>query len=247
VVVLLAVPALVALATALSRRFGHAVGGVVAGLPLTSGPLSVSLALSHGSGFAARAASASLLGIAASTAACCAYGVVARRRRPLPAAAVALAVFAGIAAAGIVARPGLVAAGALAVAVSLATDTGLHRLAPAHAPRPTALGLLPRIAGALTVASAVTAVAHVSSAVVAGALTPLPVVVGTLAIHAHRDAGSGAAIDVVRGSARGAYGFAGFFVVAALLLGHVPLTVAYGAAVVTAVVVGGLGAAGSRA
>ena len=53
---LLLAPLLILLATLAGRRWGPAVGGWLAGLPLTSGPVSLILALEQGPEFAARAA-----------------------------------------------------------------------------------------------------------------------------------------------------------------------------------------------
>ena len=52
-------PLFIAAVTLAGRRWGPAVGGWLAGLPLTSGPVSVFLALEQGPGFAARASSRS--------------------------------------------------------------------------------------------------------------------------------------------------------------------------------------------
>ena len=49
-------PLLILLATLAGRRWGPGVGGWLAGLPLTSGPVSLILALEQGPEFAARAA-----------------------------------------------------------------------------------------------------------------------------------------------------------------------------------------------
>src|SRR5437016_7099204 len=49
-------PLFIAAVTLAGRRWGPAVGGWLAGLPLTSGPVSVFLALEQGPGFAVRAA-----------------------------------------------------------------------------------------------------------------------------------------------------------------------------------------------
>lgn len=56
-------PLLIAAASFAQRRWGGAVGGLIAGLPLTSAPVSVFLALEHGPAFAAHAATATMLGV----------------------------------------------------------------------------------------------------------------------------------------------------------------------------------------
>ena len=74
-------PLLIAVATiARARRWGPAVGGWLAGLPLTSGPqVSVFLAIEQGPRFAGEAAGGTLLGLPAVAAFCLVYAGGARR------------------------------------------------------------------------------------------------------------------------------------------------------------------------
>ena len=58
-------PMLLLAATLAVRRWGEAIGGLLVGMPLTSGPISVFLALEHGSAFAAQATAGSLVATAA--------------------------------------------------------------------------------------------------------------------------------------------------------------------------------------
>ncbi|EKM5824226.1 hypothetical protein PU342_004709, partial [Salmonella enterica] len=53
-------PVLMLLSTLASRKWGETVGGILVGLPLTSGPISLFLALEHGKEFAANATNGSL-------------------------------------------------------------------------------------------------------------------------------------------------------------------------------------------
>ena len=48
---LIAAPLLLALATLAARRWGTVLGGILIGLPLISGPISVFLAIENGAGF----------------------------------------------------------------------------------------------------------------------------------------------------------------------------------------------------
>ncbi len=216
-IALVVVPALVALATLVSRRFGHGVGGVMAGLPLTSGPLSLALAIEHGSRFAADAAVGSLVGIAASTAACVAYGLTARRGWRL-ATAVGLAAFAVGVTVGLTGPATLASAAIIAAGAALTAIIVLGRLRGAGPGARPQLALLPRVLSAFTVVVVVLLVARTAGAELAGALTPLPVVIGVLAVHAQREEGPDAAVDVLHGSQRGTFGFIVFFALAGTLL-----------------------------
>ncbi len=85
---LVVTPLIVIAASLAARRWGDAVAGWMVGLPLTSGPVSVFLALERGPEFAAQAANGSLAGVLAQAAFCFAYGIFARRG---PAASLAAA------------------------------------------------------------------------------------------------------------------------------------------------------------
>jgi len=91
-------PLLIAAASLAGRRWGPAVGGWFVGLPLTSGPIALFLALDHGAGFAAAAAVGSLTGALAEAAFCLAYAAVARAGWPraLAAATVTFAIAAAL-------------------------------------------------------------------------------------------------------------------------------------------------------
>lgn len=72
-------PLLIAAATLAARRWGPVVGGWLAGLPLTSGPISVFLAVEQGGGFASHAAVGSILGVVGAVVFCVTYALSAHR------------------------------------------------------------------------------------------------------------------------------------------------------------------------
>ena len=72
-------PLFIAGASLAQRKWGSAVAGLLAGLPLTSGPVSVFLALEQGRAFAVQSARGTLLGTVAMSAFCVAYARGARR------------------------------------------------------------------------------------------------------------------------------------------------------------------------
>src|SRR5688572_3770946 len=80
-------PALLGLATLAGRRFGERAAGWLAGLPLTSGPVSVFLALEQGPTFAAEAAAGTILGLVSVASFCAAYALAAARGGGWPACA----------------------------------------------------------------------------------------------------------------------------------------------------------------
>src|SRR5579862_5576796 len=76
---LILTPALIGAASLAGRRWGPSVSGWLVGLPLTSGPVSFFLALSHGTGFAAAAAVGTLTGTMSQVPFCLTYGWLGRR------------------------------------------------------------------------------------------------------------------------------------------------------------------------
>ncbi|NOT25148.1 MAG: hypothetical protein HOP16_03500, partial [Acidobacteria bacterium] len=76
---LLLVPGLVAVVTLAVRRWGPAVGGWLAGLPVVAGPVLVFYALEQGDAFAARAAHGTLTGLLATTVFVVTYATVSKR------------------------------------------------------------------------------------------------------------------------------------------------------------------------
>src|SRR5438093_1428203 len=72
-------PGLIAAATLVGRRWGPGVSGAVTGLPLTSLPVSVFLAVEQGPAFAARAALGTLLGLIGQATLCVAASWAGRR------------------------------------------------------------------------------------------------------------------------------------------------------------------------
>src|SRR5215470_9349660 len=74
---LVVTPVLIAVATLVARRWGPGMAGWLAGFPLTSGPVSVFLALEQGPAFAAGAAVGTLFGLTAMAICCLAYARIA--------------------------------------------------------------------------------------------------------------------------------------------------------------------------
>src|SRR5215470_12865337 len=138
---LLLTPLLIAAASLAGRRWGPAVGGWFVGLPLTSGPIALFLALDHGAGFAAAAAAGSLAGAAF----CVAYAAGALAGWP---AALAAATAAFALAAALVQRApfslGALALGAIA-AFALALWLLPRRRTTAAPPPPPAWDLPARM------------------------------------------------------------------------------------------------------
>jgi hypothetical protein len=126
-------PALIGLATIVSRRWGPAIGGLLVALPLTSGPVLFFLAIDHGDAFAAQATGGSLAGATAVTAFCLAYAWMGRRFAWW-AAFVAACV--GFAAMSVAMQPVITGPAVVLVALAFIVPFVGLRLLPAHIPMP---------------------------------------------------------------------------------------------------------------
>jgi hypothetical protein len=224
-------PGLIAGASLAGRRWGQAVGGWLVGLPLTSGPVALFLALDHGAGFAAVAAFGSLAGAIAEGAFCLAYGWSARRGWPvaLAAACLAFAVVAGALQRLSLSLLALAALVIVSLALALRVMPGGSAVAPAGAPPRWDIPARMLVTTALVVG--LTELAPLLGPRLSGVLATFPVYAAILTVFAHR-AGPAPAVQVLRGLLVGLLSFAGFFVVLGGLLER--LGVAGGFVVATA-------------
>lgn len=230
-------PVLMLLSTLASRKWGEAVGGMLVGLPLTSGPISLFLALEHGREFAASATTGSLVATIAQASFAVVYCRLARRGW-LPALLAATSIFALV---------------ATLLQLSGVKQTGLFLLAlPVMA---AALRLMPRspviksylshprwdipfrILLIVLLVMGVTMAAPYLGAGVSGVIASFPFMAVILAVFAHVVAGFEAAQRVMRGLVGGLFSFAIFFWVLSQLLASFNLTVTYATAIFAALVV----------
>ena len=221
-------PLLIAVATLAARRWGPAVGGWVAGLPLTSGPVSVFLAVEQAPTFAAHAATGTLLGLVAVAAFCVVYARSATGAAwggpTLRGLGLYLAVI------WVVSLPS-VSLGAATVLVLALLGVALKALgAPPGAARtvPAPWWDLPlRMVTATAIVMAITGAASALGPKWSGLLSPFPVFACVMAVFSHQHGGAGAAHRLLHGVIVGSFAFAAFFVVVGLVVEHVSLVVAY--------------------
>jgi hypothetical protein len=238
---LLLAPLLILLATLAGRRWGPAAGGWLAGLPLTSGPVSLILALERGPDFAARAALGTLFGLVSLAAFCVAYGVAARWAAWGGCLAAALAAFGAstLALRDVTLPLGLafalvcVALAGVGAVMSGGAPTG-------PAPRLLAGDLAVRMATAAALVVLLTGLAEGLGPALAGSLSPIPVFGALLAVFTHRDQGSPAAVQLLRGMVLGSFGFATFMLIVSGLLDRLAVTPTYALASAGALGVHGL-------
>jgi len=221
-------PLLMTAATFAVRRWGPAVGGWIVGLPLTSGPISLFLALERGVDFASAAAVATILGINGVAATIVAYALLAQRWHW--AATVVASVIAFVIAAALLRDVHLspLLAFVATLAVLIVSLVGLPRVGPsATAARPLRWDLPMRIAVALTMVLAVTGVAERLGPQLSGLISPFPVFTVVMAVFSHRESGGAVAIPYARGLLLSLVGFAVFFLVIALVLPRAGVVIAF--------------------
>jgi hypothetical protein len=125
---LLLVPGLVAAVTLAVRRWGPAVGGWLAGLPIVAGPVLVFYALEQGDAFAARAAHATLAGLIATVAFAVAYAQSSRRQPWYLCMVLGWLAFAAMLLLLYVAQPGLVSSLVVLVAATVLGRRAFRRV-----------------------------------------------------------------------------------------------------------------------
>ena len=238
-------PALIAVATLVGRRFGPSISGWLVGLPFTSGPVSLFLALEQGTGFAAAAAAGSIAGVSASAVFAVAYAGMARRRFGWP-ASLSIASFA-FAVVVIVLRAMPLGDGlplpllALYAGGVIAAIVGIRLIPPPRAleeaPEPPRWDLPVRMAVATALVIGITSAAPLLGPQRSGLLTTYPIYAGVLAVFAHAQRGGAAAAQVVRGLCYGIIAFATFFLAIGALVDRAGILPAFAAAVTGAVLV----------
>jgi hypothetical protein len=236
-------PTLILIASLAGRRWGVLVAGWIAGFPLTSGPVSIFLAVEQDLGFAATAAFGTLVGVVAMVAFCLAYALLALRIGAALSLSGALVVLFAAAGALMLLDPGLPTTLLLLAGIIGGSLALIPRAQPAvRRSTPPWWDIPARMAVAAGLVVGLTEFADRLGPELSGLISPVPVFASVLAVFTHRHDGGAAAAELLRGVALGALSFSAFFVVVALALpraGLVP-TYALATAVSAAVNVGAL-------
>jgi hypothetical protein len=226
-------PALIGGASLAGRRWGAGVSGWLVGLPLTSAPIAVFLALEQGGEFAATAAVGTMAGTISQAAFSVAYAWLAFRRGPAAASVAGIVAFA--ASTAVLER--IVASAAALFIVAIVGLLLALRLMPAgepggasRTPPAPAWDIPARMAVATAFVLLLTGFAAALGPRLTGLLAPFPLYAAILAVFAHRLEGPGAAARLLKGLLLGLFGFAAFFLVFASLMESAGLAVTVAAA-----------------
>lgn len=234
-------PLLIAVATLAARRWGPTVGGWVAGLPLTSGPVSVFLALEQGPSFAASAAQATLLGLIGVAAFCVGYARTANALNWPGSCALGLASYL-MAVWGLSTASLKLHASILLVFFVLVAATAMAGYPTARVIRTRAsLWDLPlRMVAATAMVLVITGGAERLGPTWSGLLSPFPVFAAVMAVFSHVTGGPRSAVRLLQGVVIGSFAFASFFVVVALMIESQSVPTTYSLAAIFALAVNGM-------
>lgn len=241
---LLLVPAFLLLLSLAGRRWGAAVSGWLAGLPVVVGPILLFLAIERGNGFAAAAANSSLAAVVANVAFFATYARTAQRHpwpQALPIAFVAWLV----AACAMWSLPATTLVSTIAATAVLLIGPRCFpgvSAKPAVAPPNGVPGATPfpyaelaarMLAGALLVL-AVTGAAGVLGNAWSGLLAAFPVVGGVLSVFSHRAQGAAYTAALLRAMTTALPSLAVFCLAVALLLPRTGIAPSFMVALVVA-------------
>ncbi|HSN06187.1 MAG TPA: hypothetical protein VLV82_02505 [Candidatus Angelobacter sp.] len=219
-------PVLVLIVSLVQRRWGHALGGRLIGLPLTTGPFLVLVSLSEGTAATALAAHGVVAGQISVVAFCATYARVARRRpwwQALPSAwAVAFASVLVLQGVGSTWAAAAVVVGSVVVALRT-WPTFPGAAVPERVPARWETPVRAVVTGFLV--ATLTGLARVLGPHLAGLLATTPVIVSVLGPATQRASGPAAASALLRGTSMSIAGSTMFSAVVAATI------VPFGAAV----------------
>lgn len=238
---LMVTPSLMYVVSRIVRRFGGLVGGLTSGLPLTSGPIVVFIAVEQGNAFAAQTAGGALSGLAAVLFTYLVYVFVSRRLPLFPGCVLALVFFGAcswaflqLAAPSAALAAGLVA---ILILVLLPMPAGMVQ-AITHVPSVWDIPL--RMGAATAMLLAITASAHILGPHLSGILSPIPVIAWPLTIFTQVQRGRREMLAVIKGNAVSAVGVMAFY----LIIRHLVMALGLALTVVLALAASVLVAAG---
>ena len=236
-------PAFIALITLAGRRWGPALAGFLAGLPVAAGPVSFFVALEQGPAFASSAAAASIASLGMTALFCLTYARMARRRAWWLAILASVAVFF----AGAVLLHGLALglwpAAALVLVCMFVTAPRfpVEGTVPPGRLAPPRFDLAWRMAAVVCLTLAVTGMAEAIGPRWTGLFTTFPVVSTVLAVFSHRSGPHGpvVAARLLRALVLGLGSTVAFFLVIGLWLPTLGVAAGYSLAVLAALSVQG--------
>ncbi|GAC1691530.1 MAG: hypothetical protein NVS9B9_13850 [Ktedonobacteraceae bacterium] len=234
-------PLLVGLVSLAGRRWGPTVSGWLVGLPLTSGPVALFLALALGRAFAANAAQGTLTGLISLAAFCLTYSWLSFRVNWVGSLLISWGAFFCVTfVLQYVVIPLLAAfiivLCCLALTLKLLPNNSNHAISVKPASWDTPL----RIVVATAFVLALTGFANLLGSRLSGLLTPFPIYASILAVFIHRVQGAASARQLFRGVITGVFSFAVFFLIIAELVVPLGIVLAFSLATLLALALHGI-------
>jgi hypothetical protein len=236
---LMLAPLIIGGASLAGRRWGPAVSGWLIGLPLTSGPVVFFVVISHDEAFAAATVLGTLSGGLSLVAFCLAYAWLALRFRWPVAIGGSLLCFGCVT---LLMQNFILPLSTIFTLVLLVILAGLWLMPrsvelEAQDSHPGKWDLPARILIGTAFILGLTGIAPFIGPRLTGLLSTIPLYTAILTIFAHRLQGPAGAAWVLRGLLFGLFGFAGFYLALALLLGRVGVGLAFLAAILTTLLI----------
>jgi hypothetical protein len=232
---LILTPTLIGLASLAGRKWGAAVSGWLVGLPLTSAPIALFLALEQGTTFASRAAHGILFGLVSLGLFSLTYSWLAFRFSWFP---TMLASWVAFLVATFFLQKVSLALVPTFIGVFIVIAVALKLLPVKKDSVAQTTPPLWDIPARMVIATAfvllLTGLANVLGAHLSGLLAPFPVFGTILAVFTHRFQGATAAARLLRGVVLGSFSFAAFFLVVALMIERAGILAAFVCATATA-------------
>ena len=235
---LIMTPFFIGAVTLAGRKWGPTSSGLLMGLPLTSGPISVFLALQYGALFAARSASGNLAGQTSVCIFCLAYSLSARKLNWIASISLSLSIFFIFTflwnQVNLSLLPSIALLGIVICLVLWIMPKGNTVIRTISVPK---WDLPSRMIIATVFVLALTTFANALGPRLSGLIAPFPVFGTIIAAFTHRQQGAEAAARLLRGVVFGSLAYAAFFLVVGSLLPRFPMVWIYALAAVAAICV----------
>ncbi len=231
-------PVLVGLASLIARRWGNTIAGLIAGLPLMTGPISLFLALEQGAAFTVAATTGILIALTAIAFYALAY-TLAARFAPWPVSIIIAYAAYFLAAASI--QPFITmqwqAIASAYIAIILAIVVIPRHRQPETPPRIPWWEIWLRMAATAAMIAMVTATASLMGPTWTGIIATIPVLGTVMAVFTHARWGTAAVTRFMRSMTLSFIAFITFFVVVASTLEHLSVWQTYTLATIVALIV----------
>lgn len=216
-------PALIAFVSLLQRRLGPAIGGLLTGMPLASGPVLLVLALDFGPQFASEAAAGGVQALTAVAVLAAVYATAAVRWRLSWAASLSIAFTAYAATMWMIMLLPMNLVSSLVLTtfmqwVAVRTMPARRGIPDTTRAGPPSWDIPLRMLLSATLVWTIAAVAERAGARLSGLLAPFPVFTTVLTVFTHQHDGPAAAAGFLRGLLIGMSSLAIFFAVSAAVL-----------------------------